>query len=191
MRGTGLGLSLSKRLAELLGGSVGVQSAAGQGSTFWVRIPMTAPGFESEVANAPPPHASAMPARQAPIALVVDDEQTARYLLRRYLTSAGCRVIEAAGGEEGVTRAATEQPDVIFLDRVMPDMMGTEALARLKRDPATSSIPVVIATSQIVADAERERLSTHAVAVLGKGRMGEADGDEEIRRALRAANISL
>jgi CheY-like chemotaxis protein len=105
--------------------------------------------------------------------------------------SAGCRVIEASGGEEGVKRAAAEHPDVIFLDLAMPDMMGTEALARLKRNPETAAIPVVIATSQIIADAERERLSTHAVAVLGKGRIGESDGEQEIRRALRAANIAL
>ena len=59
---------------------------------------------------------------------MVDDEQTARYVLRRYLASIGCRVIEAAGGEEALFRAAAEQPDVIFLDLRMPDMLGTEVL---------------------------------------------------------------
>jgi CheY-like chemotaxis protein/nitrogen-specific signal transduction histidine kinase len=192
VRGTGLGLSLSKRLAELLGGSVGVQSAPGQGSRFWVGVPITAPGFESEAPVFVAEAVTVPPAERAtPTALIVDDEQTARYVLRRYLTSVGCRVIEAAGGEEGLSRAASERPDVIFLDLMMPDMLGTEALARLKRDPATSSIPVVIATSQIVAEGERERLSAHAVAVLGKGRIGDADGDEEIRRALRAAKIAV
>jgi signal transduction histidine kinase/CheY-like chemotaxis protein len=191
VRGTGLGLSLSKRLAELLGGTVGVESAAGEGSTFWLRVPMTAPGFEPQVVveTVRPPREA--PDREMPVALVGDDEQAARYVLRRGLTAAGCRVIEASGGEEGLTRAAAERPDVIFLDLMMPDMLGTETLARLKRNPATARIPVIIATSQVIDDVERERLSVHAVAVLGKARIGEAGGDDEIRKALRAANIAV
>ena len=103
MRGTGLGLSLSKRLAELLGGSVGVRSTPGSGSTFMLSIPMTAPGFELTADGA-----DVKPAvlRDAPMALIVDDEQTARYLLRHSLMQIGCRVIEAMNGESGLLRAA-------------------------------------------------------------------------------------
>ena len=94
-------------------------------------------------------------------------------------------------GESGLLRAVSEKPDVIFLDLRMPDMLGTEVLARLKRDPATARIPVIIATSQIIAPDERERLEAHAVAVLGKGRLGENDGPDQIRQVLRAANIAV
>ena len=185
VRGTGLGLSLSKRLAELIGGSVGVRSTPAVGSTFILRIPMTAPGFELAADGT-----DAKPVlRDAPMALVVDDEQTARYLLRHSLMQIGCRVIEATNGEGGLLRAVSDGPDVIFLDLRMPDMLGTEVLARLKRDPATARIPVIIATSQIIAQPERERLEAHAVAVLGKGRLGDNDGADQIRQALRAANI--
>ena len=189
VRGTGLGLSLSKRLAELLGGSVGVRSTPGEGSTFWLRVPMTAPGFLA--AHPPRDGGAASRVRQAPLALVVDDEQTARYVLRRSLDAIGCEVIEAPNGADGLERAARDRPDVIFLDLRMPDMHGTEVLARLKRDPATMEIPVVIATSQVIVESERERLRAHAVALLGKSRLGEEDGKDQIRQALRAANIAV
>ena len=188
VRGTGLGLSLSKRIAELLGGSVGVSSVPGEGSTFWLKVPMTAPGFELPVE--PEPARSETPRTAQPVALVVDDEDAARYVLRRYLLSAGCRVVEASGGEEGLSRATLDRPDVIFLDLRMPDMLGTEVLARLKRNVATANIPVIIATSQAMGDSERQRLTTHAVAVLSKARIAQQDGDEEVRRGLRAANIA-
>ena len=190
VRGTGLGLSLSKRLAELLGGTVGLVSALGRGSTFWLRLPIVAPGFETP-APAIPERTAQPVALSMPTALVVDDEMTSRYVLRRCLTAAGCRVIEASGGKEGLARALAEQPDVVFLDITMPDMLGTEVLARLKRDPATARIPVVIATSRTIDDDERARLSAHAAAVLPKARIGGVNGDADLRDALTAAGINL
>jgi signal transduction histidine kinase/ActR/RegA family two-component response regulator len=190
VRGTGLGLSLSKRLAELLGGSVGVRSVTGEGSTFLLTIPMTAPGHKAPAATAAPPSA-AVNGTLPPLALVIDDEQTARYLLRRSLIAVGCRVVEAEGGTSGLARAESEQPDVIFLDLRMPDMLGAEVLARLKRNPATAAIPVIISTSQIVADEERQRLTAHAAALLGKAQLAEPQADDEVRRALRSANVNV
>jgi len=189
VRGTGLGLSLSKRLAELLGGTVGVVSELGEGSTFWLRIP-AAIGEEAGEQEAVAPETTAS-SNRLPTVLVVDDEQTSRYVLRKWLTAAGCRVIEATGGLEGLARAAAEQPDVVFLDIMMPDMLGTEVLARLKRDPITAHIPIVIATSRKVDEAERTRLRVHAAALLPKAHIGEAAGDAKLREALQAAGINL
>jgi signal transduction histidine kinase/CheY-like chemotaxis protein len=186
VRGTGLGLSLSRRLAELLGGSVGVVSDAGAGSTFWLRVPATLPGHTPVEAEHP-----ARILTESPLALVVDDEQTARYVLRRSLTLVGCRVIEASGGEDGLFRATQDQPDVIFLDLRMPDMLGTEVLARLKRDPRTADIPVIIATSQILDAAEQQRLANHAAAIMSKSRIGADAPADDLRRAIRAAGVSL
>ena len=187
VRGTGLGLSVCKRLAEVLGGSVGAESAPGRGATFWARIPIVAPGHE------PPPDflRTRTPEAEGPVVLVIDDDEAARYVLRYVLTSAGCRVVEAGGGQEGVALALSERPDAIFLDLHMPDMPGAEALARLKRNSATAHIPVVICTSQYVDPRERQRLSAHVAAVLSKARLADPEGQQEVREAIRAANIQL
>jgi signal transduction histidine kinase len=187
VRGTGLGLSLSKRLAELLGGTVGMESKLGVGSTFWLRLPIAVARPDAEEATAP----RAARGADSPTVLVVDDEQASRYVLRRYLTAAGCRVIEATGGREGLARASSEQPDVVVLDLMMPDMLGTEVLARLKREPATARIPVIIATSQTMDDAERLRLTTHAAALLPKSRIGGDTGEADIRAALGKAGLII
>jgi signal transduction histidine kinase len=188
VRGTGLGLSLSKRLAELLGGSVGVESEVGVGSTFWLRIPLAAARSDADLPLETVPVAPAKD-RELPTVLVVDDEQASRYVLRRYLVAAGCRVIEASGGHEGLERAAAEKPDVVVLDLMMPDMLGTEVLARLKREPATARIPVIIATSQAIDDVERARITTHAAALLPKSRIAGDSGEADIRAALGKAGL--
>ncbi len=100
-------------------------------------------------------------------------------------------MIEASGGEDALFRAASDQPDVIFLDLRMPDMLGTEVLARLKRERATADIPVIIATSQVMDRAEEERISNHAVAILSKARIGDERGADEIRRVVLAAGVPL
>jgi CheY-like chemotaxis protein len=173
-----------------------VASAAGVGSTFWVRVPIVAPGFQAEAATsaagADPSHAGRVEgAPGTRTVLLVDDDETSRYVLRRFLTGAGCRVIEATGGEEGLARAARDRPDVVFLDLVMPGMLGSDVLERLKRDPATASIPVVIATSRAIDAEERAWLETHAAALLAKARIAEDSGEVALRDALHAAGIDL
>ena len=109
-------------------------------------------------------------AQRAPVktVLVVDDEEVARYILRGHLAHTEYQVIEASGGGEGLRLAAAEQPDVIFLDLVMPDMSGQEVLHRLKGDPALRHIPVIIMTSLDLAEEERALLSSEALAILSK-----------------------
>ena len=107
------------------------------------------------------------------------------------MTSASGDGEALTGGAEGLARAEAEQPDVIFLDLRMPDMLGNEVLARLKRSPATARIPVIIATSQLIADDERQRLTAHATALLGKSSLAGAEGADAIRQALRSANLHL
>ncbi|MGH7388517.1 MAG: ATP-binding protein [Candidatus Rokuibacteriota bacterium] len=107
-------------------------------------------------------------AARVPEALVIDDDAVARYLLKRLLSEVRCTVTEMPNATDGLRAARDLGPDVIFLDLVMPDMPGAEVLARLKDDPATGDIPVVVVTSKALSDAERAALESRAVAVLSK-----------------------
>lgn len=160
VKGTGLGLSLSKKLAQLLGGGVSVSSRSGEGSTFTLVIPA------EYTADAPPEASPAPPAAVGRRVLVIDDQESDRYIVNRLLRAAGEDVIEAATGIEGLRRARDDRPDLIVLDLVLPGMDGFEILQRLKHDPPTAGIPVVVVSSQ---DGAREdpRLAL-AAAVLSK-----------------------
>jgi signal transduction histidine kinase/CheY-like chemotaxis protein len=104
---------------------------------------------------------------QPPI-LIIDDEDTSRYILRRMLDGARCMILEATSGTEGLQVARTLQPSIIFLDLVMPDISGQQCLTSLKSDPLTRHIPVVIVTSKSLTTDEKHLLKTHATEVLSK-----------------------
>jgi signal transduction histidine kinase/CheY-like chemotaxis protein len=176
-KGTGLGLPLVRKLATLLGGRVGVHSTPGLGSTFWAEIPVRYPGFVSTPAIIIPPAA-----RRLRI-LIVDDDETARYTLGSFATRPEVDIIEAENGMQGIARAQTERPDIIMLDLMMPGIGGHEVLSRLKSDPATAGIPVVIVTSRFVNDAERQQILTRAANVIYKGDLSR----ETVTRAIADA----
>jgi signal transduction histidine kinase/CheY-like chemotaxis protein len=142
--GTGLGLALSRRLCRMMGGDVTVESAAGRGSTFTIRLPVVVP----EAAE--PPAAAAEPAASDSLGigtvLVIDDEAAVRDLMQRFLTREGFRVVTASGGEEGLRRARELRPDAITLDVMMPGMDGWAVLSALKADAAVADIPVIMLT---------------------------------------------
>jgi CheY-like chemotaxis protein len=94
--------------------------------------------------------------------LIVDDDEISRYLVKGLLAPAGYRLIEATGGVEGLKLARQSKPSLIVLDLSMPDLSGFEVLEALKRDGETSSIPVVIYTSQELDVHERELLQEAA-----------------------------
>jgi signal transduction histidine kinase/CheY-like chemotaxis protein len=94
--------------------------------------------------------------------LIIDDELMSRYLVRRCLPETEFAVTEAASGEEGLRRAASELPDAICLDIMMPDMQGFEVLDRLAEHATTQQIPVVIVTSRALNEADRVRLARAA-----------------------------
>jgi len=146
--GTGLGLTITWRFAEMLGGSVRVQSTPGQGSVFTLRVLTDARQAEDEEA-APFPNAVSQPQQAEPrsgrpLALIADDEPSALQLLARLAEQAGYDAITASDGEMALKYAAQRNPDLILLDIGMPRLDGWDVLDALDRDGALQSIPTVV-----------------------------------------------
>ena len=136
--GTGLGLVITRRFCQLLGGAVTVTSEPGKGSTFTVRLPA-----DLSEPVAPP---AEPPAGSAGTVLVIDDDPAARAITRRVLSREGYGVVEAGDGESGLRLARELHPHLITLDILMPGMDGWAVLAGLKADPALAGIPVILQT---------------------------------------------
>ncbi len=143
--GTGLGLVISKNFCHMMGGDVVVESRPGEGSTFTVRLPGDL--YNPAVVDpASPPATTGQTALSVTTVLVIDDEPAVRDLMSRSLGSEGIRILTAADGEEGLRKAHEQQPDLIFLDVMMPKMDGWAVLTALKSDPVLLRIPVVMLT---------------------------------------------
>ncbi len=140
--GTGLGLALTKRFAELHGGSVRVMSAVGQGSTFTLVLPLKAVAARASTTVPPLQPTAVDPDR--PLVLVVDDNPQAAEILARHLDAGGFRIEIAHTGTEALTMARELKPVAITLDILLPEVDGWEVLNRLKADETTRNIPVVV-----------------------------------------------
>jgi PAS domain S-box-containing protein len=143
--GTGLGLVLTRHLAELHGGSVGVRSTPGVGSVFHLILPLRVN------AGAPvrDPVRSQLPAgarSDAPIVLVVEDDSADRAQLTRILQAAGYQVEAAPTGERALQLASQRRYDAVTLDLLLPDRSGLEVLNALRSGGPNREVPVVVIT---------------------------------------------
>jgi CheY-like chemotaxis protein len=118
--------------------------------------------------------------------LIVDDEEVFRYVLGQHLSGIS-HVFEAANGSEAILLARSERPDAILLDLNLPDLGGREVLHRLKSDPETRGIPVVIVTSSVLSDADQRELERRAVSVLQKNALSRDRAIAAVDEALRSA----
>jgi len=152
IEGTGIGLVVTKRLVELMGGAIGVKSTVGMGSLFWFELVSTvAPRLAAEVETPTSPKPGSPGDELLRTLLYVEDNPANLQLVEQLIARRpGMRLLAAADADTGVEIARTRQPDVILMDINLPGMSGIEALAILRRDPTTASIPVVALSANAI-----------------------------------------
>ncbi len=169
--GTGLGLTLSRRIVELMGGRLWLDSVVGEGSTFSFSVPVRdrATTFAGSAGARDHEHASVV---------LIEDDAPSRDLLTAYLSAANVEVIVARDGLEGLEAVRRVRPAAVILDIRLPRMDGWEVLAALKNDEGTMDIPVIVAS---VVDERQRGLTLGASAYLIKP-VGRDDLIGQLRR---------
>ena len=144
VQGTGLGLALSRKLIELMGGHIGFESEPASGSTFWIDLPLTEdPSKRIEPESLPP---KAVPQSRLVTTILCVDDNTANQRLMEHLFEhrPQTHLLFAMQGSLALELAVQHSPDLIFLDLHLPDFGGDVVLQRLRAHPATKSIPIVM-----------------------------------------------
>ncbi|KFI05975.1 ATP-binding protein [Massilia sp. BSC265] len=152
--GTGIGLVVTKRLVELMGGEIGVSSSPGVGSVFWIELATTAPlakQAEDAAGAAPQVHAVAeegVSQLNPHLLLYVEDNPANLRLVEEIVRfRSDLRLLSAHDGHIGLSLARSYLPEIILMDLNLPGMSGTEVLRQLRADPLTCSIPVIALTA--------------------------------------------
>ena len=163
VEGTGIGLVVTKRLVELMGGTIGVNSTPGVGSAFWIELnaaDAAAPRVADIAMRAPTESADDPRSRSNATVLCVDDNPASLRLVEEILRSrTQIRLLSAPDGRLGVELARAHLPQVILMDNNMPFLTGREAQAILSRDPLTANIPVIALTANAMPDAITQGLA--------------------------------
>lgn len=166
--GTGLGLTISRQLSELLGGEIQLESEPGRGSIFTLYLPIK---MKIETSDTQKPEAPVQvqldtkPARKTPLVLIIEDDENFKKILSEQMRKKGLEFITTGTANEGFELARSKSPTAIILDVGLPDMSGLDLLEKLRADKQTSQIPVHIISAS---DVKEKSLQNGAVGYMRK-----------------------
>jgi len=169
--GTGLGLNITRRLVEMMGGEITVDSRDGEGSVFTIEILVDAvsePGAVAEPVPDETAEQASFAALQGRRVLVVDDHPINRRVIRLFLTPFECDLVEAENGRMALEALEREPVDIVLMDVNMPVMDGLEATRRLRADPRFANLPVIALTADVMLAQIRTCLDAGADAHVAK-----------------------
>ena len=163
VEGTGIGLVVTKRLVELMGGTIGAHSTQGMGSVFWIELGASEPAVPRVgdlAARAPIDVSAESASRSSATVLCVEDNPASLRLVEEILRSrTHLRLLSAPDGRLGVELARAHLPQVILMDNNMPFLSGREAQTILSRDPLTANIPIIALTANAMPEAITQGLA--------------------------------
>ncbi len=188
--GSGLGLTIAKRLVDLMGGSIDAESAVGRGSSFWCTIPFEVPSAvvgEAADVDRMAGQLKDGPALRAIRVLLVEDNSANEFITRRILERHGATVQAVGDGRQAVEclRAAPDRFDVVLMDVQMPVMDGYAATRMIRQDLGLTALPIIALTAGVLADERAMALDAGMTDFLGKP-AGVAHTLRVLRRHLAA-----
>jgi signal transduction histidine kinase/CheY-like chemotaxis protein len=163
--GSGLGLPITKKYVELMGGKISVNSIPQEGATFVVRLPLT-------ISDKPIPAARdsfmELTLHKGLKSLVIDDNEMSQLILSNFLRRLGFHTVIAASGTEGINKAMDEKPDIIFIDSYMPGLSGIDTVKRFREIPAFKNIPVIAVSGDAFQESIDDMLGAGASEYISK-----------------------